>query len=62
MKTDKQMVMVVAKFAERWKRKEYERSESHPFWIDLLSNVLGIETPFNGYIQLHVNRKKFILI
>ena len=30
-------------FAERWKDKGYEKGESQKYWIDLLSNVYGIE-------------------
>ena len=30
-------------FAEYWKDKGYEKGQSQPFWISLLSNVLGIE-------------------
>lgn len=30
-------------FYERWKDKGYEKGESQKYWIDLLSNVLGIE-------------------
>ena len=44
MKTEKQISLAAAEFAERWKGRGYERSESQPFWIDLLSNVFGIET------------------
>ena len=45
MKTEKQIAVAAAEFAKRWKGKGYERGESQPFWIDLLSNVFGIETP-----------------
>ena len=44
MKTEKQISLAAAEFAERWKGRGYERGESQPFWIDLLSNVFGIET------------------
>lgn len=50
MKTEKQMAMAAAEFAERWKNRGYERGESQPFWIDLLSNVFGIETPYFSYL------------
>ena len=43
MKTDKQMAAAAAEFAERWKYRGYEKGESQPFWIDLLSNVFGVE-------------------
>ena len=51
MKTEKQQATAAAKFAERWKGRGYERGESQPFWIDLLSNVFGIETPTDGFIR-----------
>ena len=38
MKTKKQTAMAAAEFAERWKGRGYERGESQPFWIDLLTN------------------------
>lgn len=50
MKTDKQQAAAAAEFAERWKGRGSERGESQPFWIDLLSNVYGIEMPTNGFI------------
>lgn len=50
MKTEKQQAAAAAEFAERWKGKGYERGQSQPFWIDLLSNVFGIETPTDGFI------------
>lgn len=51
MKTDKQMAAAAAEFAERWKGRGYERGESQPFWIDLLSNVFGVEMPTAGFIR-----------
>lgn len=45
------MAMAAAKFADRWKGRGYERGESQPFWIDLLSNVFGIDTPTDGFIR-----------
>ena len=56
MKTDKQMAMAAAEFAERWKGRGYERGESQPFWIDLLTNVFGIETPSDGFITFEDHR------
>ena len=56
MKTEKQMAMAAAEFAERWKGRGYERGESQPFWIDLLSNVFGIETPSDGFITFEDHR------
>ncbi len=56
MKTEKQISMAAAEFAERWKGRGYERGESQPFWIDLLSNVFGIETPSDGFITFEDHR------
>ena len=30
-------------FAERWKGRGYEKGDSQPFWMDLLTNVFGVE-------------------
>ena len=51
MKTEKQIASAAAEFAERWKGRGSERGESQPFWIDLLSNVFGIEKPTDGFIR-----------
>ena len=56
MKTEKQISMAAAEFAERWKARGYERGESQPFWIDLLSNVFDIETPSDGFITFEDHR------
>ena len=56
MKTEKQMAVAAAEFAERWKGRGYERGESQPFWIDLLTNVFGIETPTDGFIRFEDHR------
>ena len=56
MKTEKQIAMSAAEFAERWKGRGYERGESQPFWIDLLTNVFGIETPSDGFITFEDHR------
>lgn len=56
MKTEKQIAQAAAEFAERWKGRGYERGESQPFWIDLLTNVFGIETPTNGFITFEDHR------
>ncbi len=57
MKTEKQIAASAAEFAERWKGRGNERSESQPFWIDLLTNVFGIETPSNGFITFEEHHK-----
>ena len=56
IKTDKQMASAAAEFAQRWKGRGYERGESQPFWIDLLTNVFGIETPSDGFITFEDHR------
>ena len=56
MKTEKQMAAAAAEFAERWKGRGYERGESQPFWIDLLTNVFGIDTPSDGFITFEDHR------
>ena len=50
------MAVAATEFAERWKGRGYERGESQPFWIDLLSNVFGIDTPTNGFITFEDHR------
>ena len=35
----------VKAFVERWTGKGYEKGESQIFWIELLTDVLGVETP-----------------
>ncbi len=57
MKTEKQIAIAATEFAERWKGRGYERGESQPFWIDLLTNVFGIETPSNGFITFEDHQK-----
>ena len=56
MRTEKQIAASAAEFAERWKDRGYERGESQPFWIDLLTNVFGIDTPTNGFISFEDHR------
>ncbi len=56
MKTERQQAAAAAAFAQRWKGRGYERGESQPFWIDLLSNVYGIETPSDGFISFEDHR------
>ena len=57
MKSEKQIAEAAAAFAERWKNRGYERGEAQPFWIDLLTNVFGIETPSDGFIAFEDHRK-----
>lgn len=32
-------------FSEYWKERGYEKGESQPFWLSLLRDVLGVESP-----------------
>ena len=57
MRTDKQIAAAATEFAERWKGRGYERGESQPFWIDLLTNIFGIETPSDGFITFEDHQK-----
>ena len=57
MKTEKQIAASAAEFAKRWKGRGNERSESQPFWIDLLTNVFGIDTPSDGFITFEEHHK-----
>ena len=43
MKTDKQIALAAAEFAERWQGRGYEKGESQLFWGDLLTTVFGVE-------------------
>ena len=50
MKTEKQIAADAAQFAERWKGRGDEKSESQTFWNDLLQNVFGVDaTSFVTY-------------
>ena len=63
MKTEKQIALAAAEFAERWKGRGYEKGDSQPFWIDLLQNVFGVEnvTEFIRYEeQVKVDATNFI--
>ena len=57
MKTEKQMAMAAAEFAERWKGREYERGESQPIKISKLLNVDINELIRPDEVQLNVEDK-----
>ena len=40
---DVQMRTAAKQFADYWKGRGYEKGESQPFWMSLLSNVFGVE-------------------
>ncbi|MCD8301803.1 MAG: methylase [Prevotellaceae bacterium] len=50
-------------FAKQWKDRGYEKGESQPFWLQLLHDVLGVESPVQ-YIsfeeQVHLDNTSFI--
>ncbi len=50
-------------FSEYWKDRGYEKGESQPFWISLLRDVLGVESPehfINFEEQVHLDHTSFI--
>ena len=63
MKTEKQIAAAAAEFAERWKGRGYEKGDSQPFWLELLSQVYGVENTFD-YIrfeeQVKIDNTNFI--
>ena len=44
-KTEKQMAQAARRFAERWQGKGYEKGESQTFWLELLTEVFGVQEP-----------------
>ena len=50
-------------FAEYWKDRGYEKGESQPFWLSLLRDVMGVESP-EKYItfeeQVRLDHTSFI--
>ena len=74
MKTDKQIAVAAAEFAERWKGRGYEKGDSQPFWLELLSQVYGVENSFDfirfeeqvkidntNFIDGHIDSTKVII-
>jgi type I restriction-modification system DNA methylase subunit len=45
MKADKQQAQAAEAFAKEWEGRGYEKGESQPFWLSLLSKVFGVENP-----------------
>ncbi len=45
MLTEKQQKVAASEFSTRWNGRGYEKGECQSFWIDLLSNVFGVEKP-----------------
>lgn len=42
---EKQQKIAAAAFAKKWEGRGYEKGESQSFWIELLTEVLGVENP-----------------
>ncbi len=54
---------VAKEFAEYWKDKGYEKGESQKFWLALLRDVLGVESPEKFIFfedQVHLDHTSFI--
>ncbi|MCH5170779.1 MAG: class I SAM-dependent DNA methyltransferase [Oscillospiraceae bacterium] len=50
-------------FAEYWKDRGYEKGESQPFWLSLLRDIFGVESPekyINFEEQVHLDHTSFI--
>lgn len=45
MKTEKQQRIAAAAFAKRWEGRGYEKGESQTFWVELLTEIFGVESP-----------------
>ncbi len=45
MKPEKQQEAAATAFAKRWQGRGYEKGESQLFWIELLTEVYGVENP-----------------
>ncbi len=45
MNTDKQQRTAAAAFARRWEGRGYEKGDSQTFWIELLTEIFGVESP-----------------
>ena len=60
---DNQQKAAAKKFADFWQGKGYEKGESQKFWIDLLTNVYGVEN-ISEFIsfedQVHLDHTSFI--
>ena len=45
MNTEKQQRAAAAAFARKWEGRGYEKGESQTFWIELLTEIFGVESP-----------------
>ncbi len=60
---DEKQRAAAKKFVEDWTGKGYEKGESQKFWIQLLREVLGVETPeqfISFEDQVHLDHTSFI--
>ena len=61
--TERDHKKAAKEFAAYWKDKGYEKGESQPFWIELLSKVYGVADATH-YIQfedqVHLDHTSFI--
>ena len=57
--TEKEQKQAAKRFSEFWKDKGYEKGQSQTFWLQLLSQVFGIDKP-ETYIefedQVHIDK------
>ena len=56
MKSEKLQAAAAEKFANRWAGRGYEKGDSQPFWMELLTQVYGIENP-SEFIRFEENAK-----
>src|SRR5699024_382878 len=67
-----QRVAAAQEFVQRWKGRGYEKGETHTYWLDLLTNVFGMEgvttnvlfeqaTVSRGYIAANVHDAKTLI-
>ena len=60
---DRQQRETAKRFAEDWKGRGSEKSDSQPFWLSLLRRVFGIDNP-EDYIKfedkVHLDHTSFI--
>ena len=52
----KQQQKAANDFAKRWKDRGYEKGESNLFWIDLLTNVYGVDNIAEFYPEEAKNK------
>ena len=56
MKSENFQAAAAEKFANRWAGRGYEKGDSQPFWMELLTQVYGIENP-SEFIRFEENAK-----